>query len=104
MPKLSRAENQSKWFEIIKSYEQSELSKDQFCSERYIKKTTLDYWIRKSRVPDKLDVVAVPGFAGLIPKHQEVDEIRLRFEGIDIFVSIHTNPHLLRTLIQGLAQ
>ncbi len=103
MSNLSRAANRTKWLMIVDSYEQSELPKEQFCIEKNIKKATLDYWIRKSRIQSEQTSIAVPGFANIISKISPSDELRLHFRGVDIFVPVHLEPAVLKNLIEGLA-
>jgi hypothetical protein len=104
MSNLSRAANRTKWLMIVNAYEQSELSKEQFCIEKNIKKATLDYWIRKSRTQNEQASIAMPRFANIISKIQPLDELRLHFRGVDVFVPIRTEVTVLKNLIEGLAQ
>lgn len=104
MTKLSRSENRSKWLSIVSDYEQCDVNKEQFCKEQQIKKATLDYWIRKSRYQQEASALKSSGFANLLPKVHLADEIRLHFNGVDIYLPISMAPDQLRSLIQNLGR
>ena len=81
--------------EIIEKYNQSDLSKVEFCKKNGITPATLRMWIKEVQRP-KIE----PKFIELEIKQEETSEIEIKFDKFRIKVDKNTDLNLLGNLLK----
>ena len=102
MSKLSRSENRAKWLAIVSDYEDSGMKQDEYCAFKGIKKSTLHYWLRRSRMEDSS--LPSPSSPFVLIRPEEENELRIAYRGLDIFIPLSADPSLVRRFVNGLTK